>query len=142
MSGLATDIETVLPHRPPLLMISGVATHDAHGLTATGRVDRDNPLLQDGALPGHAGLELIAQASGVWLGLSRKGEAGPGAIVTVRDMRVHLPWLDSQEKITVESAFLGGDERAAMFRGTVFVKGDVAVEATIMVGTFAAGGMS
>jgi len=42
----------------------------------------------------------------------------------------------------VESAFLGGDERAAMFRGTVFVKGDVAVEATIMVGTFAAGGMS
>lgn len=141
MSG-AMDIEAMLPHRPPLLMISGIIEHDADGLTATGRVDRDNPLLQDGALPGHAGLEMIAQASGVWLGLSRKGEAGPGAIVTVRDMRVHLSWLDGEKEIIVKSSFMGGDERAAMFHGTVFVKGDVAVEATIMVGSFAGGGLS
>lgn len=120
-------------------MVGQVLGHDAQRLTATARIDRNNPLLQDGRLPGHAGLELIAQASGLFLGLTFRGEARPGAIVTVRDMQVNVPWLDARNEITIETGLIGGDEAAAMFQGHVMVDGEVAVEATVMVSSFPEG---
>ena len=122
-----------------MLMIGTIVKHDAERLTALARIDSENPLLDQGRLPGHAGLELIAQASGLFLGLVFKGKARPGAIVAVRDMQVRQPWLNVDADITVETGLMGGDENAAMFRGSVMVAGEPAVEATLMVSPFPGG---
>jgi predicted hotdog family 3-hydroxylacyl-ACP dehydratase len=139
MSTTELLIETLLPHRRPMLMVGQVIEHNECSFVASARIDEDNPLLQDGRLPGYAGLELIAQASGLFLGLTYEGEAKPGAIVAVRSMQVFIPWLEVSSLITIECEMMGGDEAAAMFQGRVLLDGETAVEATITVSTFPEG---
>lgn len=139
------EIEMMLPHRRPMLMVGRVLAHDERSLAASANIDPDNPLLLDGRLPGHAGLELIAQASGLLLGLIYEGEGSdgvvrPGAIVAVRGMQVNVPWLEANAPITIETEMMGGDEAAAMFDGRVTCADEVAMEATITVSTFPEGG--
>ncbi|MEJ2608852.1 MAG: hypothetical protein P8179_01930 [Candidatus Thiodiazotropha sp.] len=133
-------IEVMLPHRKPMLMIDQVLERNERSLVTSARIDKDNPLLQGGRLPGHAGLELIAQASGLLLGLTHEGEAKPGAIIAIRGMQVNIPWLEANALITIETEILGGGEAAAMFHGRVLLNGNAAVEATITVSTFFEGG--
>jgi predicted hotdog family 3-hydroxylacyl-ACP dehydratase len=133
------DIETMLPHRRPMLMVGQVLERSDRRLITTTRIDKNNPLLEDNRLPGHAGLELIAQASGLLLGLTCKGGTRPGAIVAIRGMQVSMPWLELSAQITIETEILGGGEDAAMFYGRVILNGDTAVEATITVSSFPQG---
>jgi predicted hotdog family 3-hydroxylacyl-ACP dehydratase len=139
MNKTKQDIETMLPHRRPILMVDQVVEHSDRRLITTTRIDKENPLIEGDRLPGHAGLELIAQASGLLLGLTCEGEARPGAIVAIRGMQVSKPWLELSAQITIETEILGGGEDAAMFHGKVLLNGDTAVEATITVSSFPQG---
>ncbi len=132
----------MLPHRKPMLMVSKITAYDDQTLTAQGRIDADNPLLVEGRFPGHGGLELLAQASGLFLGTRFSGEARPGAIVSVRDMQVHMPWLAVNDSLTIETRFLGGSESAAMFQGQVLQNQSVVMEATLTVSSFPEGGIA
>lgn len=126
-----------------MLMVSEIVTCDDHSLSAWAGIEKDNPLLEkEGLFPGHAALELLAQASGLFLGLHFAGEARPGAIVSVRSMRVHTPWLTPGEPLMIETDFLGGSESAAMFQGRVKHDGTVVMEATLTVSSFPEGVMS
>lgn len=133
----------LLPHRRPMLMVSGIDTCDAQRLTARAEVREDNPLLQDGLLPGFAALEMLAQACGLFLGMTQEQQRsqGPGAIVSVRDMRVHVAALALGAQLTVETECLGGSGDAAMFRGKVREGENVVLEATLTVSRFPEGGM-
>jgi len=136
------DVTTMLPHQKPMLMVSEIVTYDDQSLTARATIDEDNPLLDSGRFPGHGGLELLAQASGLFLGLQFAGEARPGAIVSVRDMQVHTPWLSVNDSLTIETRFLGGSESAAMFQGRVMHHQSVVMEAMLTVSSFPEGGMA
>ena len=136
------DVTAMLPHQKPMLMVSEIVTHDDQTLTARATIDEDNPLLESGRFPGHGGLELLAQASGLFLGVRFAGEARPGAIVSVRDMQVHSPWIEANESVTIESRFLGGSESAAMFQGQVIHQQSVVMEAMLTVSSFPEGGMA
>jgi len=131
---------TLLPHREPMLMVSNITGMDGDRLTAQAVVQEGNPLLQDGRLPGHAALEMLAQASGLFLGLAQAGqEVRPGAIVSVRDMQVHIDWLQPGARLTVETECLGSSGAAAMFRGSV-KEGDATVlDAMLTVSSFPEG---
>jgi len=131
----------MLPHQKPMLMISEVMAYDDQRLTALARIDQDNPLLERGLFPGHAALELLAQASGLLLGLRFAGESRPGAIVSIRDMHVYTAWLKVGETLKIETSFLGGSESAAMFLGSVKHEETVAMEATLTVSSFPEGVM-
>ena len=136
------DVTAMLPHQKPMLMVSEIVTHDDQTLTARATIDEDNPLLESGRFPGHGGLELLAQASGLFLGVRFAGEARPGAIVSVRDMQVHSPWIEANESVTIETRFLGGSESAAMFQGQVIHQQSVVMEAMLTVSSFPEGGMA
>lgn len=136
------DVTTMLPHQKPMLMISEIMAYDAESLSALAMISEDNPLLENGAFPGHCALELLAQVSGLFLGLSFAGEARPGAIVSVRDMQVHIAWLPAGEQLNIKTSFIGGSESAAMFKGTVSHNETVAMEATVTVSSFPEGVLS
>jgi 3-hydroxyacyl-[acyl-carrier-protein] dehydratase len=135
------DIETMLPHRRPMLMVDQVLERSDRHLITTTRIDKNNPFIKDNRLPGHAGLELIAQASGLFLGLSCEGDTRPGAIVAIRNMQVNMPWLEVSARIRIETEILGGGEDAAMFHGRVLLNDNTAVEATITLSAFPEGGI-
>ena len=135
------NIEAMLPHQKPMRMVSEIVAHNDDSLTATAIIDDDNPLLEQGAFPGHAALELLAQASGLFLGLRFAGETRPGAIVSIRNMQVHTPQLNVGKALTIETRFLGGSETAAMFQGRVISDETVAMEAMLTVSSFPEGVM-
>jgi predicted hotdog family 3-hydroxylacyl-ACP dehydratase len=135
----ARDIETTLPHRRPMLMVGRVLEGSDQHLIATTRIDKENPFIEDNRLPGHVGLEMIAQASGLFLGLARDGDARPGAIVAIRGMQISMPWLELSARITIETELLGGGEDAAMFHGRVLHNGHTAVVATLTLSAFPEG---
>ena len=142
MGKLAMDVTTMLPHQKPMLMVSEIVAHDDQTLTARATIDADNPLLESGQFPGHGALELLAQASGLFLGLQFSGEVRPGAIVSVRDMQVHTPWLPANETLMVETRLLGGGDSAAMFHGKVMHHQSMVMEATLTVSSFPEGVIS
>ena len=84
---------------------------------------------------------LLAQASGLFLGLNFAGEARPAAIVSVRNMQVSIAWISAGESLQIETDFLGGNESTAMFQGRVKHAGAVVMEATLTVSSFPKGVM-
>jgi len=137
-----SKLESMLPHRKPMLMISDILKSSEQQLTALSCIDMDNPLLQDGRFPGYGCLELLAQASGLFLGLNMQGKAAPGAIISVRDMNIHKPWLVIDDSIYIETNLLGGSGSAAMFHGFVRQCNHLVMEATLTVSTFPEGDKS
>ncbi|MDX8389313.1 MAG: hypothetical protein R8M38_02370 [Mariprofundaceae bacterium] len=141
MDKMKLDVAMMLPHQKPMLMVSEIVAYDDQCLTARAMIAEDNPLLENRLFPGHGALELLAQASGLFLGLHFAGEARPGAIVSIRDMKIHIPWLPAKESLMIETKFLGGNENAAMFQGQVMHHQSVVMEATLTVSIFPEGVM-
>lgn len=136
------DLTAMLPHRQPMLMVSEVLSYDDEQLIASSLIDISNPLLQAGKFPGYGCLELLAQASGLFLGLrstNKEANAAPGAIVSVRDMEVIQSWLSIDQPMHIETNFLGGSDRAAMFQGKVYQAGEVVMQSTLTVSSFLEG---
>jgi len=127
------NLEALLPHRKPMLMISEVLSYDDGQLQALSMIEPENPLLQQGKFPGFAALELLAQASGLFLGLNMDGDGAPGAIVSVRNMQVHKACLTIDEAMHIKTNFLGGSGSAAMFQGLVYQEDRLVFEATLTV---------
>ncbi len=132
----------LLPHRSPMLMLSEIVACTQERLTARAVVSADNPLLQNGRLPGYAALEMLAQACGLLLGTAQPGrESGPGAIVSVREMQVHVASIALGETLIIETECLGSNDNSAMFRGNVRQDERGVLDATLTVIRFPEGGM-
>lgn len=113
----AIDPTELLPHAPPMLMVTDVIAHDEKTIHCRCHIAADNPLLVDGLLPAHCGIELLAQGSGLLLGLQhRQGKPG-GAIAAVRSFNVNPKAVASGDVIDVHSRFIGGTQDAALFEG-------------------------
>jgi len=130
------NIENMLPHRKPMLMMTEVISCDASRLHARSDIDVHNPLLENGRFPGYASLELLAQASGLFLALNMGGDAKPGAIVSVRHMHIEQAWLDIDDDLHIETEFLGGSGSAAMFSGYVSQAQTRIMQATLTISQF------
>ena len=118
-------------------MISEVLSYDEQQLEALSLIEATNPLLQDGGrFPGFATLELLAQASGLFLGLNMDGDATPGAIVSVRNMKIFKHSLAIDKPFHTQTNFLGGSGDAAMFQGSVYQDRALVCEATLTVSQF------
>jgi len=131
------DLQAMLPHKKPMLMISEVLSYDDQQLEALSLIEPANPLLQDERrFPGFASLELLAQASGLFLGLNMDGSAAPGAIVSVRNMQIFKPSLVIDKVIHIKINFLGGSGRAAMFQGSAYQEDVLVCEAMLTISQF------
>ncbi|MDQ6991760.1 MAG: hypothetical protein Q9M11_08530 [Mariprofundaceae bacterium] len=120
-----------------MLMISEVLSYDKQQLKALSLIDPVNPLLQQGRFPGYAALELVAQASGLFLGLNMDGDGTtPGAIVSIRDLDIFKVWLAIDDVMHIKTIFLGGSEQAAMFQGSVYQSDKLVFKSTLIVSRF------
>ncbi len=107
-----------LPHRPPALLLEGVAKADAQGGTALARVDPGAWYADaDGAMPAWVGLELMAQAVAACRGRSLADAGAPprgGYLVGVREDPVPGPGLPRRRRPGgAHAPGTGGSRRAA-----------------------------
>lgn len=114
------NFERLLPHRPPMLMLTTILTQDTESVHCSSVIDAHNPLLHDGLFPATGGVELLAQAAGTLLGVRAPGNAArPGAIVQVKSFQVEELDIPVGAELHIYARYQAGTAEAALFEGEV-----------------------
>ena len=128
------EFERLLPHRPPMLMLTAMLAQDTDRVHCTSVIDSGNPLLRDGQFPAIGGLELLAQAAGALLGRRTSGNAvRPGAIVQVKSFRVEPASFPVGAELHIHVRYQAGSADAALFEGEVTFHEQCVFAATLMI---------
>ena len=115
-----SNFEQLLPHRPPMLMLTAILEQDSDSVHCSGVIAATNPLLSDGLFPVMGGVELLAQAAGTLLGAHAPGNAArPGAIVQVKSFQVTPLDIPVGTKLHIHARYQAGTAEAALFEGEV-----------------------
>lgn len=129
-----SDFEHLLPHRPPMLMLTAVLAQATDSVHCSSVIEAHNPLLQEGLFPPIAGIELLAQAAGALLGARAPGNAArPGAVVQVKSFRVEQLSIPVGAELLIHARFQAGTADAAIFEGEVSFNEQCFFTGTVMI---------
>lgn len=139
------DIEQLVPHRGPALWLSRVLDHDPDGTACEACVPAAHPLARDGALPGVAAMEWMAQATAAHSALRGRagGVAEIGVVAGIAGFTVDAPGFAVGLRPVVRVVQVeGGDGPMAQFDGEVSVDGRAVARGrvTVVRGEAATGG--
>jgi predicted hotdog family 3-hydroxylacyl-ACP dehydratase len=113
MAGYIPDIDTLLPHRPPFILVDRLLACDGSRTTTNLKITRNTPLVEDGRLTAGGLMEHIAQTAAAGAGyaaLAEGGEIRSGAIVSVSHLEIaFLPEIDAELLTTVTVTDTVGD---------------------------------
>jgi predicted hotdog family 3-hydroxylacyl-ACP dehydratase len=129
-------LEALLPHRPPMILLDAVLACDVASLVATVTIRPTSLFLEAEGVPGHVGLEYMAQACGAFAGMEalRKAEAVRiGFLLGTRRYIMHTPWFRLDECLTVSVSLGYRDEAMANFDGRIEIAGKLAAEGRLTV---------
>ena len=130
----AIDIDRYLPHRRPMRMVSEVLDYADQQLRCRCRIEADNPLLEDGSFPARGGLELLAQTSGLLLGLTQQdAEQRVAGIVQVKSFRLQAVHVPVSADCIVQARLLAGNLDAAQFEGEAYYNEQEFFAGTLML---------
>jgi 3-hydroxyacyl-[acyl-carrier-protein] dehydratase len=138
-----SEIETLIPHRPPFLWIDRVEELEPGvRCVAVKFIDPENPIFAghfpvNPILPGVLLIEAVAQTAGVMLGSAApqpadKNTGGVALLAAVNRFKFFKPVTPGQE-VRVETKKLTGTERMAYIGGTVWVGRDIVANGELSV---------
>lgn len=138
-----SEIETLIPHRPPFLWIDRVEELEPGvRCVAVKFVGPDNPIFAGHfpakpILPGVLLIEAVAQTAGVMLGSAApqgadKNTAGVALLAAVNRFKFFKPVTPGQE-LHIETRKLTETGKMALIGGTVSVGGDVVANGELSV---------
>ncbi len=117
------DIASLLPHRPPMVLIDGVEAFDpaAKRVVVSVKIDDSNPFFSDGGVPSWVAIEYMAQAAATLAGLRDRllaPDCAPraGMLLGTRRMDVELSRFVAGETYRASSECVFEDSDAASFQ--------------------------
>jgi len=115
----AHELERLLPHRAPMLMLTRVLSSDNDRTHCLSIIQANNPLLRADLFPVSGGIELLAQAGGTLLGGRLQNTAGQpgGAIVQIKTFQLAALRIPVGAEIHIHARYLAGTADAALFEG-------------------------
>ena len=126
------DLELLIPHRHPALIVTAIEKHGPKSLKAIGRIDEEHPLADEGSVPSVLAIEFAAQSAGLLLGVLRQTEDPEsvppqiGYLASLRDIRLQMPLLSVNRPLTAEVTLEGRLGSMALFSATVKVEEEIA----------------
>jgi len=117
----SSQIARLIPHAGTMCLLDKVVSWDTGSICCLTRHHRssDNPLRRaDGKLGAICAVEFAAQAMALHgrLVTDTSGAPKPGILASVRDVRLHAPFLDEVAgDIVIDAALLMGDGRSATY---------------------------
>jgi predicted hotdog family 3-hydroxylacyl-ACP dehydratase len=115
------QIAALIPHAGAMCLLDKVVSWDANSIRCltTHHRSSDNPLKRaDGKIGAICAVEFAAQAMALHgrLVTDTNGAPKPGFLASVRDVRLHTPFLDQVVgEIVIDAALLMGDGRGAAY---------------------------
>jgi len=138
MSGSIVDLETLLPHRGGMLLLSEIVSFDPQGATTSAVVRESWPLTgADGADP-LVLIELVAQTAAVnncWEIIQTKGPGRDhrGWIVGIKSARLGVDRIALGTTLVIRSRNQFAYEEFREIEGTVSVEGEVVAEVALQL---------
>ncbi len=125
-------LETLIPHAGGMIMIDGVEAWDETRIRCISKRHQapDNPLLRDGRLSAHHGIEFAAQAAAIHGGLLGGGKPVPlRALAAIRKAVFRRAWLeDLPGALEIVSSLIMLDRQAAIYEAAISHQGDALAE--------------
>ena len=102
------DMESLIPHRPPMQLIDGVISWDETRLWAHVSISELSPFLDGNGVPTCIGLEYLAQAAAAFFAINAQHtEAGSepraGMLIGSRRYTVTLPYFDIGSQLIIRT---------------------------------------
>jgi predicted hotdog family 3-hydroxylacyl-ACP dehydratase len=129
-------IASLLPHRPPMILLDEVVSWDGAILVAALTIRPETMFLEAEGVPAHIGVEYMAQACGAYAGaqaLDSGREVRIGFLLGTRRYVAHRPWYRLGERLTVTASLVYADEAMANFDVRIEVSGALAAAAQLTV---------
>ena len=136
MQPCAYPIATLLPHQPPMILLDEVTGYDDNSLIAEVTITETSMFLGPEGVPGHVGIEYMAQACGAYAGVHALNSGDPvriGLLLGARDYRVHVPHFRRADRLCVAIAMVFRDEAIAAFECSITIEGKIAADAQLKV---------
>jgi 3-hydroxymyristoyl/3-hydroxydecanoyl-(acyl carrier protein) dehydratase len=132
-------IETLIPHRAPMLFVEQLLGEAEDGATCVGRIPAGSALVTDGVTPAFVALELAAQTAAVWEAHHRAGGEGAatpvaGYLVSIKDAVLHRSAIPADADLFASVRLTAMVPPLTTYAVEVVVEGGLALTATI--GTF------
>src|SRR3954469_5254542 len=130
------SIAELLPHAPPMVLLDRVVARRAGSITVEVTIGEESLFLGPEGVPGHIGLEYMAQACGAYAGAEAL-EAGQavrvGFLLGTRHYALHAPWFRRGDVLLVSADEVYRDDEMGVFGCRIVIDGRVAAEAQLNV---------
>jgi predicted hotdog family 3-hydroxylacyl-ACP dehydratase len=112
-------IETVIPQRPPMILIDKIVARAADRIVVLVTIRSDGLFFREGrGVPSHVALEWMAQACAAYAGAEALDEAGAvkvGFLLGTRDFRADQYWFAEGERLYVRARLEYREDELANF---------------------------
>jgi predicted hotdog family 3-hydroxylacyl-ACP dehydratase len=128
------SIDALLPHQPPMILLDKVVAYDDATLIASVAITESSLFLAGERVPGHVGIEYMAQACGAYAGAQALDAGEPvkiGFLLGTRLCRVLVPWFRISDRLIVTASIIFRDEQMAAFDCRVEIDGQLAADAQL-----------
>jgi len=136
MAQALPPIASLLPHRPPMILLDEVVAWDGAILAASLTIRKETLFLEADGVPAHIGIEYMAQTCGAFAGaqaLDRGEKVRIGFLLGTRRYTAHRPWYRLGDRLTVAASLVYADEQMANFDVRIEVSGELAAAAQLTV---------
>lgn len=116
-------LSEILPHRPPMLWLDEVISHDEHRARCRLTVRTDHPFVRNGELDALVGIEWMAQAVAALVGLRdlAVGEhPRTGYLIAIPEATFDIQTFVVGDVLEVEARRVWGDDQLASFTCEVY----------------------
>jgi len=130
------QIRSLMPHRPPMILIDRLIQVTADGVVCEASFSSDSVYARADGVPNVVVLECMAQAVSVFVGLFNRRESKPirdGYLVGVNSARFYVDRFAIGEKLRIVASHAWGDGPFASFKCQTTVGGSEAASATLNV---------
>lgn len=118
------DIESLVLHRRPMLMVDRIVTVDDDSVVALATVPNDGPFVRpDADPPGYLVLEMMAQSVSAWHGWTCRCAGEPpriGYLLGTRELHCERPTLAPGSRLRIAAAALYRDAEIGSFSCAVW----------------------
>lgn len=129
-------IASLLPHKPPMILLDNVVAYDESSLVAEVTITENSLFLMPKGVPGHVGIEYMAQTCAAYAGVCVLDSRKPvkmGFLLGTRNYRVISPWFRTGDRLHISVSLVFCAGRMAAFDCRIHVDGNLAAEAQLKV---------